>query len=194
MADPIAMVHSSRSATRDGRSSDTTPHYTRPLPPKEWSLLFYLCGDHDDVEGCIEKNLRQLASVGSSDRMHIVVQRDRPAARGGAERFVLRGQLPVDGKLNADLTLGAVDTGTHQALTDFLTWALRVCPSRRVALVIGGMGVFEPGSVSAAFGRRRSQLFSFCDDASSGSALDLVDLDRALRDSSKALPNGKKTF
>jgi hypothetical protein len=168
-------------ATRGRDPVSPTPRHVElaPRAKKQWAFLFYLCGDHDSLEKDIEENLIQLAKTGASPDVHVVIQRDRPYQHGGAQRFVL-DEASVEGVPPAVANIGAVNTGSDGPLLDFLTWAVSVCPSERVALVVGGMGLFAPGSVSILESRPR--LFSICDDQSSADALDILQLRKVLDD------------
>ncbi len=168
---------------RGHRAADPIPGAEIQMHPrKSWALFFYLCGDHDRLEEAIELNLKQLVNIGASPDAHVVIQRDRPYLHGGAERFVLPEQgattLP-----DPTMYLDAVNTGSPESLLRFLRWAVSVCPSEHIALVIGGIGLFEPGSIAER--GERPQLFSICDDQSSSAAMDIVQLRRVLQDFAK---------
>ena len=178
----IRMMADRRTRAKHGwhRSGEVTPPEESTIQPrKPWALLFYLCGDHDRLEAAIERNLEQLVSVGASPDAHVVIERDRPYLHGGAERFV----LPESGSTTlppATMSLDAVNTGAPESLLSFLRWAVTVCPADRIALVVGGIGLFEPGSIAER--QERPQLFSICDDQSSADAMDIVQLRRVLQD------------
>lgn len=147
------------------------------LPLRDWTVLFYLCGDHRALEKHIEEQLNDLWRAGSSKHMHIAVQRD---CSQGAGRFVMpqggAADLPV-----AEETLGGLDTGDAAHAMEFLRWGLERCPSRHVAVVFGGVGISHDKSVIGSPEQDHRRLFAFCDDATSKNALDASVLQDILR-------------
>jgi CHAT domain-containing protein len=153
----------------------------RPGPscatPQPWAAYFYLCGDHPGVESAIEANLAQIVRAGASPSLPIAVQHDRSS---GARRLV----CPEPGAAPEFEAIGVANTGDPRALAGFLRWAWRSCPAEHLALVIGGMGIFDPfGAHGQEADRERwTHLFSLCDDRSSADALDVSELGHALRE------------
>ncbi|MGH8472509.1 MAG: hypothetical protein ACREVJ_08685, partial [Gammaproteobacteria bacterium] len=113
-----------------GESLQQSPASSK-LPLRDWTVLFYLCGDHPALEAHIETQLETLGRAGSSKHIHIAVQRDRSL---GADRFVMpQGGAPA--LPAAEEKLGAVDTGDAAPVVEFLRWGLERCPSHHVAVV-----------------------------------------------------------
>jgi hypothetical protein len=138
-------------------------------------VLVYLDGDNDLEEEAIG-DYAEMASVGSTAAVNIVVQFDRIAAsedwdatsRGnwsGVKRFrVDRSKQPVKSNQLADL--GELNMGDPRTLVDFATWGIQAYPARHYALIFWDHGAAWPGVAS--------------DDTSDGDMLTLPELADAL--------------
>lgn len=112
----------------------------------DWTILVYMVPD-EKVESALVQNVKDMARVGSTDQVNVLVQFDR--ARGQATRYHIRanGEDPIE-------NLGEVNMGDPQTLYNFITWGLKRCPARRVALIINSHGsgwesYSGPGSTSS---------------------------------------------
>jgi hypothetical protein len=91
-------------------------------------------------------NFRQLARVGSTDAVNVVVQFDRIGKYDHTQpdwtqtlRFrVTKGMEPLPA--NAVEDLGEVNMGDGKALGDFITWGIQQYPAKRYMLVIWDHG------------------------------------------------------
>ena len=143
----------------------------------DWTVLVYLDGDNDLEEEAIG-DYAEMASVGSTAAVNIVVQFDRIAtsedwdatSRGnwsGVKRFrVERGKQPVKSNQLADL--GELNMGDPRTLVDFATWGIEAYPARHYALIFWDHGAAWPGVAS--------------DDSSDSDMLTLPELAEALAD------------
>ncbi|MBI4287565.1 MAG: hypothetical protein HY671_03925 [Chloroflexi bacterium] len=112
----------------------------------EWTVLVYMAADNN-LEAFSLINLKQMAAIGSSDRVQVVVQVDRGDTDqvnagvvnlpnwGGTKRlFVEKGNL----KELADL--GQTNMSDPNTLKDFIIWGTRNYPAKRFALVLWDHG------------------------------------------------------
>jgi KaiC/GvpD/RAD55 family RecA-like ATPase len=148
----------------------TTPFIVGELPAADWTVMVYLDGDNSLESAAIDTFLN-MASVGSSPQVNIVVQMDRIGldSRYGnwtdCRRFyVTKGMTPTPE--NATLDLGEVDMGDPETLKDFVNWTMNNYPAIRYFLVLWDHGAGFVG---------------FCFDVTSGGdALTLPKLSQAL--------------
>lgn len=114
----------------------------------QWLLMVYMAGDNGKQfpDGkCLMGNLteagwadlREMASVGSSDRVKVVAQFDTLDSREFTQRFLVRS--PEQG-LELVGQVPPVNTGNPESLTDFIVWAMESYPSERVALILWNHG------------------------------------------------------
>jgi hypothetical protein len=118
----------------------------KAAPPADWNVLVFL-NAKNDLEPYSFLNFEQMAKVGSTDRVNVLVEFGRPQ-RHYDERFgawsktlrfrVAKGMKPTEAKAVADL--GAVNMGDGAALGDFVTWARREYPAQRTLLAIWDHG------------------------------------------------------
>lgn len=148
----------------------TTPFTVGSGPVADWTFMVYLDGDNSLESAAVETFLN-LASVGSSTQVNIVVQMDRIGTdnRYGnwtdCKRFyITKGLTPAPE--NATLDLGEVNMGDPATLKDFVSWAMNDYPANRYFLVLWDHGAGFMG---------------FCFDVTSGGdALTLPELNQAL--------------
>jgi hypothetical protein len=57
------------------KTAAKSPARTAAAPPADWTILIYMAGDNDlnDFGG---DDIEEMKKVGSSDRIHVLVQRD----------------------------------------------------------------------------------------------------------------------
>lgn len=112
---------------------------------QSWTVLIYMAADNN-LEPFALEDLQEMAQVGSTDKLHIVVQIDRsagyvndpavnlPAFSGGRRLLVHRGSLEVL------QTLGPIDSGSPTTLAQFITWGVTQYPADRTALILWDHG------------------------------------------------------
>jgi hypothetical protein len=142
--------------------SPTTPPPaipTRELPEDaiDWTILVYLDGDNNLEADAIDDFL-EMARVGSSERVQIVVQLDRIRSPEtwdderynnweGTLRFrVEAGMEPTPD--NAVANLGETNMGDPATLTDFLIWGIESYPAHRYAIILWDHGASWLGIAS----------------------------------------------
>ncbi len=167
-----------------------------PLKVKPWTFLLYFCGDTSALREEVRKDVLEVAKACKAglDQVHVVLQHDSPD--GGARRYIGSDGQWV--KINeADPV--RVNTGDPQEAIDFLTWGLKLAPSRHVAVIFSGQGIrlkyaFEILQQRDLFVRGRSATsknqdspfeisdsFSICHDEVHRDALDVTQLKSILQ-------------
>ena len=178
-AAPTARPRATAAPTARPRATATPlpPAVATPAAQAEWTVLVYLDGDNDLEPDAID-DYAEMASVGSSSALNIVVQFDRIASDEdwddtsngdwrGVKRFrVERDKRPTKSNQLADL--GELDMGDPRTLADFVAWGISSYPARHYALIFWDHGAAWPGVAS--------------DDSSDGDMLTLPELACALAD------------
>ena len=150
-------------------------------PAASWTILVYLDGDNNLEHDAIDDFL-EMASVGSSPNVNVIVQLDRISGYDnrygdwtGTLRFrVTQGMTPEPA--NALANLSEVNMGDPGTLADFVTWGQRTFPAQRTAVVLWNHG---DGWRTASM--RKQERKAICsDDTSGGDALDMIELRQAL--------------
>lgn len=96
-----------------------------------------MAGDNDlnDFGG---DDIEEMKRVGSSDRIHVLVQRDTAAAGEPTRRYRVRKGTPTDADVVEDLK--ETNTGDPKVLADFLQWGLTNYPAKRTMAVLWNHG------------------------------------------------------
>jgi hypothetical protein len=114
----------------------------------DWTVLIYMNGKNS-LEEALKNNWDQMARVGDSDRVHILVEMGRLGATpdfggwSGVKRFRVR----LDEQAIAESALvdvaasgGNTDMGDPATLGDFIRWGQNLYPARHYMLVIWNHG------------------------------------------------------
>jgi len=132
--------------------------------PKQWTFMVFMNADNN-LELPAIKDFLEMASVGSTDQVNIVVQLD-----------LIPGGLDLRNiNLSEDWDLGEVDMGAPQTLVDFANWAKQNYPAEHYALVI-----WDHGSGWWAKTLQKIAIKSISIDDTSGSEMDMLELRSAL--------------
>ncbi|MBF0544351.1 MAG: hypothetical protein HQM08_07955 [Candidatus Riflebacteria bacterium] len=99
---------------------------------KPWTILVYMCSDND-LEPYGQKNLQQMAKVGSSDFLNIVVLCDRKSAPASLI-YVEKNNLKVL------KNLGPIDSGNIGTLVSFAKENIAAFPAEHYILELWGHG------------------------------------------------------
>lgn len=119
---------------------------TKSAPTAEWSIMVFL-NAKNDLEPFSFPNFEQMASVGSTDKVNILVEYGRPrhnyaddfGAWSKTLRYrVTRGMTPTEANATEDLE--QVNMGEGKALVEFVTWSREKYPAKREMLVIWDHG------------------------------------------------------
>ncbi len=117
-------------------------------PTAEWTVMVFL-NAKNNLEEFSFLNFEQMAKVGSTDDVNILVEFGRPQQHYTQEntfgdwsktlRFqVTEGMTPTE--KNAVLDLGAVNMGDGAALADFVEWSRENYPAKRYMLALWDHG------------------------------------------------------
>lgn len=110
--------------------------------PTKWTFMVYIDGDNDLEPDAIDDFL-EMAAVGSSEKVNIVVQMDRWRGHGygnwsGTRRFLIQnGDTPSVTPLQ---DLGEQNMGNQNVLQDFIIWAVTDYPAEHYLLSIWNHG------------------------------------------------------
>jgi len=118
--------------------------------PAEWTLMIFMNGKNN-LEADAIQNFREISSVGSTDKVNVLVEFGRPKSHvteeaeawDGVLRFhVKKGHQPVPSAAVSDLRNkpNLSDMGSPVALNDFLDWSVKRYPAKRYMLIIWNHG------------------------------------------------------
>jgi Clostripain family len=124
-------------------------HPAPAAKPAEWTVMVYM-NAKNNLEPAAFTNFDQMAAVGSSDQVHVLVEFGRPKAHYTPDtqlegqwsktlRFrVRRGMQASENEAAKDL--GDVDMGKGETVADFVKWARDTYRAKRYLLVIWDHG------------------------------------------------------
>ncbi len=141
-----------------------------------WTVLVYMAADND-LESYAIADLNEMEFIGSTDNLNVVVQVDRSprydSTNGdwsGARRYFMTQDTDLDNVASQQVgDLGVINMGDPATLKDFITWGIKTYPAQHYGLVIWDHG--------------GSWLGVGIDDSADDDALQLPELDSALKDS-----------
>jgi hypothetical protein len=110
----------------------------------DWTVLVYLNGDNDLVNKA-NLDFVEMARVGSTQRVNIVVQFDRQGRNGEWEqtlRFRVLRNMPHEPPY-AYQDLGEVDMADGHSVEQFITSSMNAFPAKHYAFVLWGHGLGE---------------------------------------------------
>lgn len=139
---------------------------------KKWTVMIYMAADNNLDPAAID-DINEMAAVGSTDDVNIVVQLDREI-----DELTRRLYITKNGGYGTDVvqTLSEFNTGDPQVLVDFAGWATANYPAERYMLVIWnhGGGWYED---TRRWIKKRNIAY---DDGSQGDSIDNAELVVAL--------------
>jgi len=111
----------------------------------EWTIMVHMNGDND-LESAGINDFLEMASVGSTDEVNIVVQFDRiPGFSEDYDNwnttkryFISKGITPDNA--NATMDLGEKNMGDPQTLIDFMNWAINNYPANHYCVILWDHG------------------------------------------------------
>lgn len=132
---------------------------TSPTQQAEWTLMFYVDADNNLEEDALI-DFNEMARVGSTDQVNVVVQMDRigkyvpqtdtryPFWTDTLRFRITKGMKPAPENALKD-RIGEANMGDGKTLADFVSWSKKMFPARRYALIIwdhgqGWRGVLPP--------------------------------------------------
>lgn len=120
-------------------------HKVKREAPTDWLFAVYVAGDNN-LHYWLWNNVKQMARIGSNDRISIVVQVDEPGANRKTQRFLIKKNHAV--LLNAESVDAGVklDSGNPQTLIDFLVSAIQDFPAHNICVILSdhGSGIIDP--------------------------------------------------
>lgn len=108
-----------------------------PATTAEWTIMVYMAGDND-LDDFGQSDVMEMKKTGSSDKIHILVQRDTAAAGVPTVRYRARKGT----SLNDDIVekLGETNCGDPKVLADFIAWGMTNYPAKRTMAVLWNHG------------------------------------------------------
>jgi hypothetical protein len=104
---------------------------------KKWTFMVYLAGDNNlDQNGVTD--LKEMKKVGSTDDLNIIAQFDRAGPRQQTKRYFLRKGTSLTKDTVAKLE--ETNSGSPEALYDFIDWGITQYPAERYAVVLWNHG------------------------------------------------------
>lgn len=119
--------------------------YVGAADPADWTVMLYMDADND-LEGWAIGDFYELAEVGSTVDVNVVVQLDRTPGYTNTEGdwtdckrfYVTQGMTPTPG--NAIVSLGEINMGNPLTLQNFVVWAVETYPASKYALILRNHG------------------------------------------------------
>lgn len=113
------------------------PAKTKAAAVADWTILIFMAGDNN-LDDAGYADIMEMKKIGSSDKLHIVVQRDSAADGHGARRYYVTKGVKIESDELANL--GDTNTGDPKVLTEFLNWGLANYPAKRTMAVLWNHG------------------------------------------------------
>ncbi len=106
----------------------------------DWTFLVYVQGNNS-LGPFAQKNFTDMASIGSTKDLNVLVQWHDPAHNGVWRYKIERGKMHLDMHLPT-----ATDGNSSHDLVDSASWALTKYPAKKFALILWnhGIGVLDP--------------------------------------------------
>lgn len=113
--------------------------------PRQWTFLVYMAADND-LRAFAANNIKQMASIGSNENIHIVIHLD---IRLNDNQKVTRRYYVEKNKINhmnPDQAMQYMDSGDPQTLISFCEWAIKNYPAQNYALILWdhATGILDP--------------------------------------------------
>jgi hypothetical protein len=156
-------------------------YYHLSLTAAEWTFLVYLDGDNN-LESAAVNDFLEMSSVGSTDRVNIVVQFDRATGYNATygdwtstKRFFVTQDLTPDAANQLE-DIGEANMGDPATLEDFIWWGRENYPAHRYAVIL-----WDHGSGWKLAGEEGPPPKDVCvDNSHPGDSLTMPDLREAL--------------
>lgn len=115
---------------------------------KDWTFMVFMAADNN-LEAGGELDMNEMETVGSNEKMNILVQLDRNGRYSqesemkwsGCRRYLIKKDAQPKRVTSPMLEdLGPVDTATPESLLAFVKWAKQKYPARKYALILWNHG------------------------------------------------------
>lgn len=140
-------------------------------PAQTWTVLVYLAADNNLETSGIE-DIKEMMTIPDSDHLNVLVQTDRAESYyelglGDIDNWQESKRLQItEGAVTEIASLGEVNTGSTDTLSDFMEWGFKTYPSDRHVLIL-----WNHGNAWRGYGN---------DDTSAHDMLTISELDEAL--------------
>lgn len=137
--------------------ADDTP--TKVMAYKDWTFAVYIAADND-LNYFSGRNLADMAKVGSTSNLNIVVHLDKPGLQEKTKRLYIEKNKLVHVNANDPYSFQKLDSGNPTTLIDFCEWTMKNYPAKHYALILWNHG----SGILDNFGGRAinpSELFIF---------------------------------
>lgn len=104
---------------------------------RSWTVMIYLAGDNN-LDGAGVVDLKEMKTVGTTDRVAVLAQFDRAGAKQATIRYCLRKGTPL--AKDAVQNLGETNMGDPKVLEEFVTWGAANYPAAHYLLVLWNHG------------------------------------------------------
>ena len=120
-------------------------------PRAEWTVMIFMDGDNNLEEDALI-DFTEIAKVGSTDKVNVVVQLDRIGkyVTSDNERYpfwtqtlrfhMTKGITPSPDSTPVEYDIGEANMGDGRTLADFVSWSRTRFPAKRYALIISDHG------------------------------------------------------
>jgi len=108
-----------------------------PNSGKKWTVMVYLAGDNNLDENGVD-DLKEMKKVGTTPDINVIAQFDRAGAGLQTTRYCLMKGTPLEA--DACQSLGETNTGSPEALIDFIKWGVTSYPAAHYLLVLWNHG------------------------------------------------------
>ena len=104
---------------------------------KKWTIMTYMAGDNNlDQNGA--EDIEEMKQTGSTAEIQVIVQFDRAGAGQQTKRYYLKKGTSLDD--DAVQSVGETNTGSPDALIDFIRWGVTNYPAEHYLLVLWNHG------------------------------------------------------
>lgn len=140
---------------------------------KDWTLMIYIAADND-LRNFAIRNLKQMASIGSSENINVIVHLDIKLS--GNNKVTKRYYIQKDKILHLnsnDPKTQRMDSGSPETLISFATWGVSEFPATNYGLVCWdhGTGALDP---------KRGRIFKLADLFTFNSAINKIEVNRSI--------------
>ena len=106
-------------------------------PSADWTILVFMAGDNN-LDNFGATDITEMKKSGSSDKIHVLVQRDTERLGAGTCRYRVQKGTPL--KKDEVQDLGETNTGDPAVLADFIAWGAKNYPAKRTMVVLWNHG------------------------------------------------------
>lgn len=133
--------------------------YIERKPVKEWTAIFFVAADND-LQSFAIRNIRQMATIGSNDRINIIVHLDiRISNKKVTKRYYIERDNIIEINGN-DPSTQRMDSGDPETVISSVRWAVSSFPAQHYMIVFWNHGT---GYIDPAYSRiiKPMDLFTF---------------------------------